>query len=115
MAASKELEDKAKRLCETWASIVDAQLQDFLTKGSVNDKLGAALAAFRLSQAAKMLSDYFKEIGGDIISSETELRACREAVEQMYELVRKRVDLALGSPTFAPVAELGGSPDRSQN
>lgn len=116
MATKEELEAKAQKLVETWASIVDAGLQDFMAKGKVNDRQGAALAALRLYQAAKMLSGYFQEVGCDMLNTEAEVATAKEAVEQMYETVRKRIDVALGSPTFAPAAEVGGSiPDRSTN
>ncbi len=119
MATKEELEAQAKAVCATWASIIDSQLQDFLEKGAVNDHLGAAIAAVRLSQAAMMLSKYFQEVGTDLVSSDTELKAARQAVEQMHDTVKNRIAEALGTtPQASPsalVAELKGSPDRSMN
>lgn len=87
---------RGKAMVETWASIVDVALQEYLNAGLANDRIRAAIAAVKLAQIGLMLENYFKPTAEDLLESETELNAARRAVALTAAMVKDRVNASLG-------------------
>lgn len=94
----------ATKMVEVWASTIDALLQQWLEQGKSEDRLGLTLTSFQLSQVGLMLMNYFRRVGEEFVHGETEMKAGRQAVEQIEGMVRKAMDAAgIGAPGRASV------------
>lgn len=78
-----------RRMVEVWASTVDALLQQWLEQGKAGDRLGMALTSAKLAQVGNMMTRYFKGVCEDFCEGETEVKAARQAVEQVDAMVRR--------------------------
>lgn len=84
----------ATRLVEVFASTADALLQQWLEQGQANDRLGMALTSVKIAQLGLLLTNYFKAVGEDFIDGQTELKAARQAVKQLDDMVRRSLTQA---------------------
>lgn len=99
---SAKLIEKSRELVEMWASMTDAFLQEWLAKAAAADRLGSVIASIKLAQLGRMIELYFKDMGKEFIQSPTELKAARQAVEQVHAQVAARVAAFHGGEPVSP-------------
>lgn len=100
---------KAKKMLETWASILDAALQEWFAAGVVNDRIRTAVASVKVAQVGTMLMAQFKDLGENLLESETELNAARRAVSLTHKMVSERINEALGFSSEPDSVELSSN------
>ena len=94
----------ASSMIEVWASTIDALFQQWLEQGNNEDRLGMTLTSFRLAQVSMMMMEYFRRVGQDFVEGDTEVKACRQAVEHTDTMVRRAMAAAgVGSPESVSV------------
>lgn len=99
--------DKVKDCASMWASLYDAILGDLVLKSSAGDRLGVAISSIRLAQLSSCCLQFFRGCTQELVSGETDARACNQAAEKMVELVLSRLEKVFGP---GEVSKVTGSP-----
>ncbi len=104
-------DEMAVKIVEVWASTIDAFLQEFITKGRANDRLGCTIACARISQAGRMMSEDFLAVAKSFIESETELKAAANAATQTITMIDGQLKAIKAGLSVS--AARAATPDRS--
>jgi hypothetical protein len=98
-----------RRMVEVWASTVDALLQQWLEQGKREDRLGMAITSAKLAQVGFMMTRFFKQVCEEFCDGDTEVKAARQAIEQVDAMIRRAMAAAgVGEPRPSVQKETSG-------
>lgn len=107
---------RTKQMVAFWASAVDAFLQDFLMMAERNDRMGCAVAAARMSQAASYMSEDFHHLANNLAHSDKEEEILNESAKAVVDMCQRHMkSIASGAGPGDVKLSLMGVPNRTLN